>query len=67
MRAQSRYSPELTQRKAWPSNLRMAVKTTVRAGMFRPMEKVSVANRHLISFSWNRISITYVERVQARA
>ena len=26
-----------------PSNLVMAVKTTVRAGMFRPMAKVSVA------------------------
>lgn len=41
---------EGTSRGAWgadlmdsPSNLVMAVKTTVRAGMFRPMAKVSVA------------------------
>ena len=37
------YSPEDTQRKPPPSNLRALVKTTVLAGMFRPVEKVSVA------------------------
>ena len=41
-----------------PSNLRAWVNTTVLAGMLMPMEKVSVANRHLIRPSWNRISIT---------
>ena len=38
------YSPEVSQRKPPPSNLRAFVNTTVFAGMFRPVEKVSVAN-----------------------
>ena len=38
------YSPEDTQRKPPPSNLRALVKTTVFAGMLSPVEKVSVAN-----------------------
>ena len=39
------YSPELIQRKPPPSNLRALVNTTVLAGMFSPVEKVSVANK----------------------
>lgn len=40
-----------------PSHLRMLVKTQVVAGMFSPMAKVSVANRHCsphthISVNW---------------
>jgi len=38
------YSPEVIQRNPAPSNLRALVKTTVLAGMLRPVEKVSVAN-----------------------
>jgi hypothetical protein len=38
--------------------LRTLVNTTVLAGMFRPMEKVSVEKRHLQRPSWKRISIT---------
>ena len=38
------YSPEVSQRKPPPSNLRALVNTTVLAGMLRPVEKVSVAN-----------------------
>ena len=34
------------------------MKTTVLAGMLMPMEKVSVAKRHLMRPSWKRISIT---------
>jgi len=38
------YSP-LDMRRFWmPSHFRSAVNTTVRAGIFRPMAKVSVAN-----------------------
>ena len=40
-----------------PSYFSTAVNTTVFAGMFKPMEKVSVAKSTLIKFSWNRISI----------
>lgn len=39
--------------------MRMAVKTTARAGMLRPMAKVSVVNRTLSSpscgFGWGRV------------
>ena len=40
-----------------PSNFFTAVNTTVLAGMFNPMAKVSVANKHLIKDSPKRISI----------
>jgi hypothetical protein len=43
------YSPPLIQRISLPSNLRTDEKTAVWAGMFRPIAKVSVANKHLIS------------------
>jgi len=33
-----------TQRKSRPSNFRVLVKSTVRAGMLRPIANVSVAN-----------------------
>lgn len=46
-------------RKAAPSNLRAEVKTTVRAGMLRPVEKVSVAKRARRRPSWKRISTTW--------
>mmetsp|Transcript_5482 Transcript_5482/g.12091 ORF Transcript_5482/g.12091 Transcript_5482/m.12091 type:complete len:239 (+) Transcript_5482:1584-2300(+) len=52
------YSPEVIQRKSCPSNFLVCVKTTVLAGMLMPMEKVSVAKRHLMRPSWKRISIT---------
>mmetsp|Transcript_46068 Transcript_46068/g.147329 ORF Transcript_46068/g.147329 Transcript_46068/m.147329 type:complete len:227 (+) Transcript_46068:2672-3352(+) len=52
------YSPEVTHRKAVPSNLRALVNTQVRAGMLRPIEKVSVAKRTLMNPSWNMISMT---------
>ena len=39
------YSPGVIQRKVPPSYLRVWVKTTVRAGMLSPVEKVSVAKR----------------------
>ena len=38
------YSPDVSHRKPPPSNFLALVKTTVLAGMFRPVEKVSVAN-----------------------
>jgi len=38
------YSPLATQRCCSPSHLRIAVNTTVLAGMLSPVEKVSVAN-----------------------
>ena len=50
-------SDGLTNRVLMPSNFSTLVKTTVFAGMFRPMEKVSVAKSTLIRPSWNRISI----------
>ncbi len=37
-----------TNRNASPSHFRIAVKTTVFAGMFNPMENVSVAQRHYV-------------------
>jgi hypothetical protein len=40
------YSPLDIQRKPPPSNFRAFVKTTVLAGILRPVENVSVANRH---------------------
>jgi hypothetical protein len=43
------YSPEVIQRKSSPSNFLVEVKTTVLAGMLIPIEKVSVAKRHLIN------------------
>lgn len=39
------YSPPEMKRNSLPSNFRTEEKTTVFAGMFRPMEKVSVANK----------------------
>ena len=36
-----------------PSNLVMAVKTTVRAGMFRHMAKVSVAKRTCMAYRFH--------------
>ena len=52
------YSPELIHRNAPPSNFLACVNTTVLAGMFSPVENVSVANSTLISPSWNRISVS---------
>mmetsp|Transcript_2566 Transcript_2566/g.8474 ORF Transcript_2566/g.8474 Transcript_2566/m.8474 type:complete len:234 (+) Transcript_2566:192-893(+) len=52
------YSPEDTRRNSSPSNLRALANATVRAGMLRPMAKVSVANRILRRPSWKRISTT---------
>mmetsp|Transcript_9773 Transcript_9773/g.33724 ORF Transcript_9773/g.33724 Transcript_9773/m.33724 type:complete len:221 (-) Transcript_9773:644-1306(-) len=52
------YSPLAMKRLDSPSHFRMAVKITVFAGMFRPIAKVSVANRILMSCSWNKISIS---------
>lgn len=43
------YSPGSRSRKVEPSCLRMESNTTVRAGMFTPMAKVSVANK-----TWDR-------------
>jgi hypothetical protein len=43
------YSPDAIQRCDSPSHLRVCVKTTVRAGMFKPIANVSVANSTLIS------------------
>jgi hypothetical protein len=43
------YSPLATQRFSVPSHLRMAVKTTQRAGMLRPMANVSVVKR---TYTW---------------
>lgn len=40
------YSPLDNHLNLSPSNLRTLVKTTVFAGMFKPMLKVSVANKH---------------------
>uniref|UniRef100_A0A1B0GC65 Uncharacterized protein n=1 Tax=Glossina morsitans morsitans TaxID=37546 RepID=A0A1B0GC65_GLOMM len=51
------YSPEDIQRKSLPSNLRGAVNKTVLAGIFRPIAKVSVANKALSKPSPNKISI----------
>jgi hypothetical protein len=52
------YSAELGVRNCSPSHLRRLVKTTVRAGMLTPIEKVSVAKRSRTSPSWKRISTT---------
>jgi hypothetical protein len=42
------YSPDVSHLKSQPSHLRVLVNTTVLAGMFSPIENVSVANKHLI-------------------
>mmetsp|Transcript_17285 Transcript_17285/g.53134 ORF Transcript_17285/g.53134 Transcript_17285/m.53134 type:complete len:235 (+) Transcript_17285:579-1283(+) len=52
------YSPAVSHRKSAPSNLRVSVKTTVRAGMLMPIANVSVANRSFSRPSWNKISTT---------
>mmetsp|Transcript_4951 Transcript_4951/g.12057 ORF Transcript_4951/g.12057 Transcript_4951/m.12057 type:complete len:248 (-) Transcript_4951:669-1412(-) len=52
------YSPLDMFRKLYPSNLRTELKMTVRAGMLRPVEKVSVANSTLTSPSWKSSSMT---------
>jgi hypothetical protein len=52
------YSEALIQRLVSPSNFRVFKKTTVLAGMLRPMEKVSVAKRIFSRPSWKRSSIT---------
>eukprot|EP00968_Pinguiococcus_pyrenoidosus_P004398 scaffold298_cov247-Pinguiococcus_pyrenoidosus.AAC.24 len=52
------YSPGKRSRKLRPSCFLVPLKTTVRAGMFTPMAKVSVANSTLTRPSLKRISTT---------
>lgn len=56
------YSPPVSHLDFYPSNFLMLVKTTVRAGMFRPMEKVSVEKRTLSSPYWKSSSTTSFTR-----
>mmetsp|Transcript_6351 Transcript_6351/g.22703 ORF Transcript_6351/g.22703 Transcript_6351/m.22703 type:complete len:226 (-) Transcript_6351:817-1494(-) len=52
------YSPEESHRNPPPSNFLGLTNTTVLAGMLSPVEKVSVAKRHLSRPSWKRTSTT---------
>lgn len=48
------YSPEESVRCSLPSHLVVLVNTTVFAGMFNPIENVSVAKSTLINPSWKK-------------
>jgi hypothetical protein len=56
------YYPPVIHLAFSPSNFLTEVNTTVLAGIFRPMEKVSVENKILSNPSWNNSSITYFNK-----